>query len=139
MLDILILLAKGYIVYYGPRKDVISYFDRLGYKCPQYTNIADYVVNRIQENSEFFIKKWKEYEKEYINLDFELYDNLYPTKQQNSSFLTQCKELLKREIQIITRDPRSSKIRFIQTIAFSLLTGIYLFIYIHNNTYYSWS
>ena len=124
MLDILVLLAKGHVVYYGPRKDVITYFDRLGYQCPQYTNIADYVVNRVQENSEFFIEKWKEYEKEYINLDFKSYSTLYPTKPRNSSFMTQCKELLKREAQIVTRDPRVSIIRCGQTVAFALLTGI---------------
>ena len=124
MIDTLVLLAKGHVVYYGPRSDVIQYFDRLGYQCPQYTNIADYVVNRVQENSEFFIEKWKQYEKEYIDLDFQTYDILYPQKQQNSSFTTQCIELFKRECQIIARDPRPSKIRFGQTVAFALLTGL---------------
>ena len=30
MIDILILLAKGHVVYYGPTQDVIQYFDKLG-------------------------------------------------------------------------------------------------------------
>ena len=30
MLDILVLLAKGHVVYYGPTTDVIAYFDRYG-------------------------------------------------------------------------------------------------------------
>ncbi len=87
MIDILILLAEGHVVYYGPAKDVVKYFARVGYQCPQYTNIADYVVNRIQEQPHFFIEQWKKYETEFINLDFKTYGVLYPKKQKNASFL----------------------------------------------------
>jgi len=127
MIDILILLVKGYCVYYGSASQVVQYFDRLGYECPQYTNIADYVINRIEENSDFFIEKWKQYEKEYINLDFKSYDILYPEKVTNSSFCRQFTEIIKREFQILVRDPRPSKIRFAQTVTFSILIGILFF------------
>eukprot|EP01084_Bolivina_argentea_P297809 513123_1 len=124
MIDILILLAKGYVVYYGPSKDVLSYFDKLGYQCPQYTNIADYVVNSVQEDSEFFINEWKKYEKEYINLNFRSYNELQPKQSQNLSFCDQSVEITRREFQILARDPRPSKIRLAQTIIFAGIVGI---------------
>ena len=124
MIDILVLLAKGHIVYYGPTDDVVPYFGSLGHKCPQYTNIADFVVNTVQENSEYFIEKWKEHQKEYIELDFENYAKLKPIKTYNASFWTQFTALLKREFQIILRDPRPSRIRLAQTVIFALLVGI---------------
>merc|ERR1712228_187038 len=127
MIDVLVLLAKGHVVYYGKSRDVIKYFDLLGYQCPQYTNIADYVVNRVQENSDFFIEKWKEYESQYIHLNFSTYDILYPQKSQNASFCTQSVEIIKREFQILARDPRPSKIRFAQTVIFSILVGTLYF------------
>ena len=91
---------------------------------PHYTNPADYVVNRVQENSEFFIEKWKQNQHNYIDLDFNNYQPLYPHTKQNSSFWTQTKEVLRREFQILARDPRPSKIRLVQTLAFAGLTGI---------------
>eukprot|EP01084_Bolivina_argentea_P297808 513121_1 len=125
MIDILVLLAKGYVVYHGKANKVLDYFENnCGYKCPQYVNIADFVVNNIQENSEFFIEKWQQYEKDYIDLNFDSYDVLSPNITQNKSFLTQFLILLKREAKILSRDPRPSKIRFIQTIIFSLFVGI---------------
>eukprot|EP01083_Nonionella_stella_P076860 209593_1 len=123
MIDILVLLAKGHCVYYGDAKNVLHYFETLGYSCPQYTNIADYVVNRIQENPDFFIAQWKKYETQYIDLNFTTYDIMYPQRSHNASFCIQFSEILKREWQILMRDPRPSKIRLMQTIIFSLIVG----------------
>ena len=33
MIDILVLLAKGHVVYYGPAKSVVEYFASIGYQC----------------------------------------------------------------------------------------------------------
>lgn len=33
MIDILVLLAKGHVVYYGPAKSVVDYFASIGYQC----------------------------------------------------------------------------------------------------------
>jgi len=41
--DRLILLADGHMVYNGPTKDVVAYFAKLGYTCPQYTNPSEYI------------------------------------------------------------------------------------------------
>lgn len=41
--DRLMLLADGHMVYNGPTKDVVAYFAKLGYKCPKYTNPAEFI------------------------------------------------------------------------------------------------
>jgi ATP-binding cassette subfamily G (WHITE) protein 1 len=42
LFDDLLLLAAGRVIYYGPAKDSIDYFARLGYPCPRYSNPADF-------------------------------------------------------------------------------------------------
>ena len=37
------LLADGHMVYNGPSKEVVPYFAKLGYKCPKYTNPAEFI------------------------------------------------------------------------------------------------
>mmetsp|Transcript_64833 Transcript_64833/g.103157 ORF Transcript_64833/g.103157 Transcript_64833/m.103157 type:complete len:720 (+) Transcript_64833:91-2250(+) len=124
MIDILVLLAKGNVVYFGAADKVVDYFASIGYRCPQYTNIADFVVNRVQENSAFFIEEWKKHEKRYIDLDFNGYDTLKPKKKQAASFCAQFAAVLHREFQILARDPRPSKIRLLQTCVFALIVGL---------------
>lgn len=51
MCDKVLLLANGRTVYFGPTNDVVPYFAALGYPCPEYTNVADYVLSLI--NSDF--------------------------------------------------------------------------------------
>ena len=60
----------------------------------------------MQENTEFFIDRWKENEAKYINLDFKAYDVLKPVQKQSSSFGEQFMAVVKREFQILARDPR---------------------------------
>jgi ABC-type multidrug transport system ATPase subunit len=47
LLDDLVLLSGGLIVYHGPAAGVVDYFARLGFPCPQYTNPADHVFMRV--------------------------------------------------------------------------------------------
>lgn len=41
--DDLVIMSRGRIAYFGPVKHVIAYFARQGYRCPQYSNPADYL------------------------------------------------------------------------------------------------
>lgn len=47
------LLSKGYVAYLGPggSDNVIDYFKSLGYACPLYCNVADFVVDIITVDS----------------------------------------------------------------------------------------
>ena len=48
LLDRVIILAKGRVVYNGYVHDLAGYLqDYTGYECPQYSNIADFVLQQV--------------------------------------------------------------------------------------------
>ena len=44
MMDRLMLLAKGKIIYYNEAHLAVNYFKSIGYKCPSLSNPADYFM-----------------------------------------------------------------------------------------------
>ena len=127
MLDELCLLAKGKVAYFGPRKKVIEYFGDLGYKCPQYTNPADYVVNMIQQEPKFFTDKWEEHIKAIgaNEVSFDSLPKLKPKRKETAPLWVQLALLLKREFNVFRRDKRPTLIRFVQTCLFAGLVGMF--------------
>ena len=124
MIDQLCLLAKGKVAYFGPRSEVIDYFDKLGYPCPQYTNPADYIVNMIQQEPDAFADKWAQFSKSHPKSDFDNLPKLKPKPKNTAPLLTQIALLLQREMNVYRRDKRPTLIRFVQTIIFSGLVGV---------------
>lgn len=51
LLDMLMLLVEGHMVYFGDARSAIPYFANLGLVCPPYVNPADFVIRLI--NREF--------------------------------------------------------------------------------------
>lgn len=45
MFDRLMLLAQGQIIYFNEAKLAVDYFDRIGFKCPELSNPADYFMS----------------------------------------------------------------------------------------------
>ena len=45
LFDQITLLSTGRTVYSGPVSDVLTYFDSLGFPCPQHVNPADYLID----------------------------------------------------------------------------------------------
>lgn len=43
LFDDIILLSDGYIVYQGPREDVLEFFESMGFKCPDRKGVADFL------------------------------------------------------------------------------------------------
>jgi ABC-type multidrug transport system ATPase subunit len=43
LFDDLILMAKGRIIYHGPRNEALSFFEECGFKCPERKGIADFL------------------------------------------------------------------------------------------------
>lgn len=43
MFDDLLILADGKTLFYGPAPTTVDYFAKIGYKCPTFTNPADYI------------------------------------------------------------------------------------------------
>ena len=50
-LDLLLLLAKGRQIYFGPAEKVQDKFDRCGFPCPKGLNIADYILHVVSDLS----------------------------------------------------------------------------------------
>lgn len=38
------VIAAGYVIYWGPRSEARPYFENLGFKCPPGQNVADYLT-----------------------------------------------------------------------------------------------
>lgn len=49
VLDLLLLLAKGRQVYFGPARKVETYFRDIGFTCPKGLNIADYMLHVVTD------------------------------------------------------------------------------------------
>jgi ABC-type multidrug transport system ATPase subunit len=53
LFDDIILLCEGQIVYHGPRQNVISFFNTIGFTCPSRKNVADF----LQEVSQYKLEQ----------------------------------------------------------------------------------
>eukprot|EP01120_Amphizonella_sp_Union-15-10_P010524 TRINITY_DN4225_c0_g1_i1.p1 TRINITY_DN4225_c0_g1~~TRINITY_DN4225_c0_g1_i1.p1 ORF type:complete len:645 (+),score=104.75 TRINITY_DN4225_c0_g1_i1:69-2003(+) len=47
--DKLLLIGRGRVMYFGPSKEVIPYFKKIGYPCPVYENPADFLLRIVHE------------------------------------------------------------------------------------------
>ncbi|BDA40539.1 Pleiotropic drug resistance protein 1 [Coccomyxa sp. Obi] len=43
LFDDIMLIAEGYMVYHGPRENVLDFFEPLGFRCPERKGIADFL------------------------------------------------------------------------------------------------
>lgn len=43
LFDDIILLSEGYIVYHGPRENILEFFENAGFRCPERKGIADFL------------------------------------------------------------------------------------------------
>lgn len=43
LFDDIILLSEGYIVYHGPREDILEFFESVGFRCPERKGVADFL------------------------------------------------------------------------------------------------
>eukprot|EP00164_Ancoracysta_twista_P004741 GFYU01006420.1.p1 GENE.GFYU01006420.1~~GFYU01006420.1.p1 ORF type:complete len:698 (-),score=217.27 GFYU01006420.1:165-2198(-) len=51
MFDLLCLLSEGKLLYFGPAKDAVKYFERMDYPCPEHFNPADYFLDIISKDN----------------------------------------------------------------------------------------
>ncbi|KAM3208973.1 hypothetical protein ACQJBY_063573 [Aegilops geniculata] len=43
LFDDIILLSEGYIVYHGPRQNILEFFESAGFRCPERKGVADFL------------------------------------------------------------------------------------------------
>eukprot|EP01087_Luapelamoeba_hula_P000440 TRINITY_DN1032_c0_g1_i1.p1 TRINITY_DN1032_c0_g1~~TRINITY_DN1032_c0_g1_i1.p1 ORF type:complete len:776 (-),score=126.55 TRINITY_DN1032_c0_g1_i1:171-2498(-) len=56
MFDRVLVLSNGHIVYNGRPSEVISYFSKLNFKCPKYSNPAEFIMNLAKSDSHLSTK-----------------------------------------------------------------------------------
>mmetsp|Transcript_61622 Transcript_61622/g.144470 ORF Transcript_61622/g.144470 Transcript_61622/m.144470 type:complete len:691 (-) Transcript_61622:22-2094(-) len=59
LIDDVIFLSKGEVVFQGPRTDLVRHFESLGFRCPTNHNPADFVMFLIQKESSEIVDKIK--------------------------------------------------------------------------------
>lgn len=151
MLDDLLLLADGRVVYYGAAADAVPYFSNLGYPCPMYTNPADFFFLELLGNirkqtieskkelsgnmAEELCNSWIESkEHKLLVADQELAItsavgdlNFKRYKKEVSSFSRQFSFLFKRAGLNLIRDWMILGVKSLQTIVIALLLGLVYF------------
>lgn len=130
MLDQLCILAKGHCVYFGGAKEVVQYFSSLGYECPAYNNPADYVIQQVQNNPQFFIRKWKSVYELQVPINMGSYGTMRPVAKREAGLCTQLSCVLMREMTVMVRDPRVLRIQVAQTVLMAALGGLCICVFL---------
>jgi ABC-type multidrug transport system ATPase subunit/ABC-type multidrug transport system permease subunit len=147
MLDDLLLLAEGRVVYHGPAADAVAYFAALGHPCPLYTNPADFFFLELlgeirRAETEFrdgsgklelltatLCEKWllsPEYKAalEHIPIASSRGLDLAHHRQEKSAFIAQFYFLLKRAGLNVIRDRMILRVKALQTIVIGVIIGL---------------
>ncbi|MBA0569954.1 hypothetical protein Golob_003648 [Gossypium lobatum] len=63
LFDDIILLSDGQIVYQGPREHVLSFFESMGFKCPERKGVADFLqeVTSRKDQQQYWVHKDQPY------------------------------------------------------------------------------
>jgi ABC-type multidrug transport system ATPase subunit/ABC-type multidrug transport system permease subunit len=147
MLDDLLLLADGRVVYHGTAADAVPYFTSLGHPCPMYTNPADFFflellgdIKKLRGDSgkpgnivQELCTAWESSQEEKLllaeqelakikaceeSLDLSYY------KKEFSGFDRQFSFLVKRAGLNLIRDKMILGVKALQTIVIALLIGL---------------
>ncbi|OLY78091.1 ATP-binding cassette sub-family G member 2 [Smittium mucronatum] len=152
LFDDIVLLSEGKIVYFGPQEELVDYFSKLGFTCPNFTNPADFVFTDVlnlneaeleQMNLEKFsgskadyrVLKINDLAEKWINSEQyriikEKVENplLDPLNESNfTSTVSPSRQfvlLCRRAAKDIFRNKLVLRARLIQSIAISLVMGI---------------
>lgn len=143
MLDMVIFLGDGKLAYMGPPKEVLTFFDSIGYVCPDDHNPADYIIDilainrhsgeeqvctdRVRQISKAFTKS--ELTKDFnANLAiFEGFGACPKAKRKKTSFWTQFSLILRRSFIDNRRNPALARAKFIQKSVMGIFCGLLYF------------
>lgn len=148
--DLVLLLSKGEVVYFGEARDILAYFDELGYVCPSHVNPADYFLDlmtvdpRSEEaekeskdrletltqawtNSEDLTNTLKQVQEEKearaLNLNAEKEEKMYSLRSALPAYKAY-PILVRRAYRNLLRDPQAALTRFTQVMAFAVIMTI---------------
>ncbi|CAH9131530.1 unnamed protein product [Cuscuta epithymum] len=79
LFDDIILLSDGYVVYNGPREDILDFFESMGFKCPQRKGVADFLqeVTSKKDQQQYWIRRNEPYRFVKVNEFAEAYQSLH--------------------------------------------------------------
>eukprot|EP00808_Paulinella_micropora_P007267 g52376.t1 len=148
LFDDVLLLADGQIAYHGPVKDVMGYFEKLGFSCPFFKDMADYLQEICTpdgqryaragadhpRNAQEFITRWKQsalyaaersalqapWNKKVI-MDPALVQKL--NQEFNSGFFDNVTGVIERQWKLTVRDKEYTRRKFVQVLVIGLLLG----------------
>ncbi|KAJ2876680.1 hypothetical protein GGH93_000562 [Coemansia aciculifera] len=144
IIDDILILFEGRIVYLGERASLVGYLERLGYPCGMYTNPADHVFNavlfegavvakgmsdsqRVEQRAEHLLTTWQSSPEaatmQALIANPELTAIDKTQFRQTSPPLTQLRYLIKRAGRNAVRNRLVIKVRLIQSAFFGLLIG----------------
>ncbi|ELR21585.1 ABC2 type transporter superfamily protein [Acanthamoeba castellanii str. Neff] len=138
------------VVYFGEARDILAYFDELGYVCPSHVNPADYFLDlmtvdpRSEEaekeskdrletltqawtNSEDLTNTLKQVQEEKearaLNLNAEKEEKMYSLRSALPAYKAY-PILVRRAYRNLLRDPQAALTRFTQVMAFAVIMTI---------------
>ena len=150
MLDDLVILADGRIVYHGQADQAVLYFTALGHPCPVYTNPADFFflellgnihkLNTETGNKRDMVEElcdaWNNSQEKALLIAEQEYEVSKASKgvldlslhhKEVSSFARQFSFLMKRAGLNLIRDRMILGVKAVQTIVIALLIGLVYF------------
>ncbi|CCW67782.1 unnamed protein product [Phytomonas sp. Hart1] len=140
--DDLLLLAKGYTIYHGPADESVDYFTSIGYKVPSHTNPTEYYMNIMQLPEEIILELKMAWENHVASDASRNNPCLVPLtgpittsnpdmeeiiSRRYASYYLQVYMLFTRALRMFFRDSVAFVGRWVQTILFGVLFGLFFF------------
>ncbi|EGZ21182.1 pleiotropic drug resistance protein ABC superfamily [Phytophthora sojae] len=121
LFDDVILLNDGYVLYHGPVSEAQAYFERLGFKCPENRDVADFLLDLGTD-------KQKQYEvgacpasaREFADATSHF---MHVRPEFHQSFWDGTRTLIQRQVTVILRNRALLKSRLLMSLLMGLLNG----------------
>ncbi|KAI0444666.1 P-loop containing nucleoside triphosphate hydrolase protein [Xylaria telfairii] len=148
LMDNLVLLSRGSLVYSGPTADCIPWFSGLGYELPPFVNPAEFTIDHsaidsrtpeLEEEStarvEHLKAAWVEHSQkifEHLSPEDTHHSDSMPTPRRSqrhagfASFIRQLRVLTDRTFKVSYRDPLGMAGSILSSIVMAVITG-YIF------------
>ncbi|KAL4437737.1 hypothetical protein ABPG74_012412 [Tetrahymena malaccensis] len=137
MFDNVMLMIDGQFIYQGPGgMNVLSYFQSIGFKCPLYSNPADFLMSIMTSEREINVKNYDFYFLQYnqnlkaiveadiknsVEEEIQVYSN--QTNFRANSYY-QAAQVALRQVKILKRNPILFAARVIQSVVISFFIGL---------------
>ncbi|GMI78069.1 pleiotropic drug resistance 12, ATP-binding cassette G40, PLEIOTROPIC DRUG RESISTANCE 12 [Hibiscus trionum] len=105
LFDDIILLSDGQIVYQGPREDVLSFFEYMGFKCPQRKGVADFLqeVTSRKDQKQYWERKDRPYRFVTVNEFSEAFQSFHVGKKLRDELGTPYEKTKSHPAALMTR------------------------------------